>query len=974
MAELLLTSKQRILEGLTFEQAAAVTHGEGPLLIVAGAGTGKTRVLTHRIAYLITEKLARPSEILALTFTEKAAQEVEERVDLLVPYGYVEMWISTFHAFGDRILRDYALEIGLAPDFRVLPASEQAVFLRQHLFDLPLEHYRPLYDPTQHLRSLVALFSRAKDEAVSPDKYLEYARRKMREAQSDAEKEEAQSQLELAGAYDAYRQLMWKHGFIDYGDQVFLVLDLFRSHPAVLEKFRQKFKYILVDEFQDTNSAQFELLKVMCGENPNLTVVGDDDQSIYRFRGAAISNILNFIKTYPGAKQVVLTRNFRSYQCILDHSRSLILHNNPERLEVRNDIDKNLTADKVFVAYVVKHITFETASDEADILSETIREKVENEGRKYSDFAILLRRNRDADTFIRAMNLAGIPYRFTGSQGLYERQEVKQLLSFLRSLTDPGDSTSLYFLASCEPYNISHKDLVRMNARASRENISLMSVMEQEKEKPENFRDDRTAGMVGRLLKDMDTFAQVIPTMPPGRLLYRFITETGYLKKLSMADTTEAEARIRNISRFFQIVEQYEAIAPPLELTASHLVRHIDLLLEAGDDPAAVEAEDAGDAVNILTVHKAKGLEFPVVFLCGLEAQRFPTVHRADPLELPGELAGEFLPSGDFHLAEERRLCYVGMTRAKDELFMTWTKDRGGKRTNKPSLFILEAFNLSSLPASSVRKSPVESLERFAPLPEGGPSEMLPVPDDRVLEISHMQVDDYLTCPLKYKYVHMLRVPILRHHQIVYGNALHEAVSDYHRRKAEGLPVTLNDLIARYEASWSAEGFISRAHEEQRMEEGRQALKRFFEEQEKSGVIPDMVEKEFSFRLENNVVRGRWDRVDKRDDGAVIIDYKSSDIKSQESADRRAKESLQLGIYVLGYHKIFGRMPAGAELRFLGSDITGLHVFKEKDLVKIEEKILGAASGIRRREFPPKPAFRACSYCAYRDICLAGEA
>ncbi|MCD6310058.1 MAG: ATP-dependent helicase, partial [Candidatus Eremiobacteraeota bacterium] len=452
MLDLATTSMERILGDLTPEQKEAVTFGEGPLLVIAGAGTGKTRVLTRRVAYLVTSKLAKPSEILALTFTEKAAQEVEERVDLMVPYGYVDIWIGTFHSFGYRILRDYSLEMGLSPEFRVLPPSEQVVFLRQHLFELPLDKYRPLSDPTQHLQSLVSLFSRAKDEAVSPDKYLDYAQVKMREAKTEAEKEEARSQLELAKVYDAYRQLMWKYGFLDYGDQVNLVLELFKTHPAILEKFRNRFRYVLVDEFQDTNRAQFELLKVMCGENPNLTVVGDDDQSIYKFRGAAISNILSFIDTYPDAHQVVLIKNFRSYQSILDHARNLILHNNPDRLEVKNNINKNLISARGEKEGIVKYITFDTASDEADSICDIIRKKVKEEDRSYSDFAVLLRRNRDADPFIRAMNLNGIPYRFAGSEGLYERAEVKLLLSFLRALTDPEDSTSLYFLASSEPY------------------------------------------------------------------------------------------------------------------------------------------------------------------------------------------------------------------------------------------------------------------------------------------------------------------------------------------------------------------------------------------------------------------------------------------------------------------------------------------------------------------------------------------
>ncbi|MEK7205901.1 MAG: UvrD-helicase domain-containing protein, partial [candidate division NC10 bacterium] len=311
-----------ILEGLTPDQEAAVTHGEGPLLIVAGAGTGKTTVITRRIAYLVAAKRARPSEILALTFTDKAAEEMEGRVDLLVPYGFADMWISTFHAFGDRVLRDEGLALGLTTDFRVLSRPEQVVFLREHLFELPLSHFRPLGDPIRHLQALVTLFSRAKDEAVMPEEYLAFAAELLDRAKASPEdaalREEAAQQGELAACYAAYQRLLAERGMMDFGDQVLLSLRLFREHPLLLQKYRERFRYILVDEFQDTNHAQWELVKLLAGPAGNVTVVGDDDQSIYRFRGAAISNILEFTSVYSETPRIVLRQNFRSGQAILD--------------------------------------------------------------------------------------------------------------------------------------------------------------------------------------------------------------------------------------------------------------------------------------------------------------------------------------------------------------------------------------------------------------------------------------------------------------------------------------------------------------------------------------------------------------------------------------------------------------------------------------------------------------------------------
>jgi len=289
-----------LLQDLNPAQREAVTHGDGPLLIVAGVGTGKTTAITRRIAWLIAEKMARPAEILALTFTEKAAAEMEERVDILVPYGYVEAQIGTFHAFCDRVLRENAVLLGLSPDFRILTEAEQAIFLKERLFDLPLERFRPLGNPMRHLRALLSLFSRAKDEDVTPTEYAAFADKLAKDLEGKEEgedykllAEEAAQQKELAETYAAYQDLLAEAGFVDFGDQITMTLRLFREHPTVLERYRQRFRYILVDEFQDTNYAQFELLKLLAGHR-NLTVCGDDDQSIYKFRGAAISNILGF--------------------------------------------------------------------------------------------------------------------------------------------------------------------------------------------------------------------------------------------------------------------------------------------------------------------------------------------------------------------------------------------------------------------------------------------------------------------------------------------------------------------------------------------------------------------------------------------------------------------------------------------------------------------------------------------------------
>jgi len=318
------------LTTLNVEQKKAVTHKQGPLLIVAGAGTGKTTVITQRLAWLIDQKKANPDEILALTFTEKAAAEMEERVDKLLPYGYVDLWVSTFHSFGERILRDYALEIGLDSGFQILSRAEQWLLINQNLDQFELNYYKPLGNPTRFIQALIQHFSRIKDENISPEEYLKHAQglNKKKNLKAD-QREEAEKALEAAKAYKKYQELLLKHGYFDFGDLIIRALELFQKRKTVLEKFRKQFKYILVDEFQDTNHAQYELIKLLASPKNNITVVGDDDQAIYRFRGASMSNILEFKKDFPKSEDVILVKNYRSQQNILDLAYKFIQLNDP---------------------------------------------------------------------------------------------------------------------------------------------------------------------------------------------------------------------------------------------------------------------------------------------------------------------------------------------------------------------------------------------------------------------------------------------------------------------------------------------------------------------------------------------------------------------------------------------------------------------------------------------------------------------
>jgi len=398
-------------------------------------------------------------------------------------------------------------------------------------------------------------------------------------------------------------------------------------------------------------------------------------------------------------------------------------------------------------------------------------------------------------------------------------------------------------------------------------------------------------------------------------------------------------------------------------------VNHLDALIDAGDDPAVAEADTETPAVHVLTVHKAKGLEWPIVFMVDCVQNKFPSTRRPDPIEIPPELIRDTLPTGDFHEQEERRLFYVGMTRAKERLYLTSAEDMGGRRKWKVSQFVLEALDLPKDAARPFRAQAIEELRRLAPPPESAGLGLTPIPDDEPLAISHHQVDDYESCPLKYQYVHVLRIPLRQHHTVVYGSALHRAVEFYLRRRAAGNYTSLEAFLLAFDNAWRNEGFLTREHEEQRKRAGLAALTRFYHEEEASGQKPTDVEREFGFDLGANRVRGRFDRVDETPEGLVIVDYKSSDVTEQKKADQRARVSLQLKIYALAQHEMTGRLPVRVELRFLESGLTGRHRPTPEDLDDARQAIVEAARGIRRRDFEATPGYQTCRYCPYNQIC-----
>lgn len=955
-----------LLDNLNSAQIEAVTHQEGPLLIIAGAGTGKTKVITHRIAYLIAAKRAKPEEILAVTFTEKAANEMEERVDILIPYSYSFVEISTFNSFGERVLRNYGIELGYPPDFKLLDEVEQAIFFREHLFHFSLDYYRPLSSPARYIQDILAAIKRLKQEDISPEEYIAYASNLVNKAADDVEKERALKHLEMSKVYQEYQELLERESKIDFEDQVWLVLDLWRKRPSILREFQDKYKYILVDEFQDTNYIQFELLKGLAAKHKNLTVCGDDDQSIFRFRGASLANILNFEEVYPETKKIVLSKNYRSTQDILDSAYQLIQQNNPYRLEHKYGVNKVLESSVESEGKSIHLLQFDTLSHEADRIAEIIQEKVKT-GYRYGDIAILVRRNADADPFLRALNIKEIPFRFSGSRGLYSQEEVKILISFIKALTDFEDSKSLFNLALSEIYQTDPYDLTVISNYAHKKNFPLHKVFKEiyEGKCPIEISATTEKG-IKRIFDDLLFFVQMGSSQNAGLVLYSFLERTGYLKSLVENPSLQKEMKIKNIRIFFDKVKNFSELSADDSIHS--FAQHLDLLQEVGDNPATAEAELEEEAVHVITVHKAKGLEFSIVFIVSLIADRFPGRLRREKIPIPDEILKESLPEGENYLQEERRLFYVGMTRTKELLYLTWARDYGLKRLKKVSPFVLEALDLRQMPKEMARSSALEEIKRYA-APVSSPPFIPAVREKEILTLSYFQVEDYLTCPLKYKYRHIMRIPVLPHHALVFGRALHNTIHFYLKKKMARIRMSEDDLLKEYEKRWINEGFLSREHEEMRKKAGERALRLFYRGEEHSEFLPSYLEKNFKWHAEGVKFIGRWDRVDIRQDGAVIIDYKATEVKNKKEADQKTRSSLQMDLYALSFEKALAVPLAETQLHFLESDIIGHAQKSGEDLEKAMEKIREAEDGIRRQNHEAKPDWHNCRVCDFRTIC-----
>lgn len=634
-----------IYDTLNEQQRLGVTTTEGPVLILAGAGSGKTRVLTHRTAYLIEEKGVNPYNIMAITFTNKAAGEMRERIDAMVGYGSESIWVSTFHSTCVRILRRHIDRIGYDTNFTIYDADDSKSVMKEICKRLEID--TKIYKE----RSLLAAISSAKDELISPNEFA------LRAASSSDFGKRKQAQV-----YREYQDVLRKNNALDFDDLIVKTVELFQSDPEVLAYYQERFRYIMVDEYQDTNTAQFQLIRLLAGKYKNLCVVGDDDQSIYKFRGANIYNILNFEKHFPDAVTIKLEQNYRSTQTILDAANGVIANNvgrKRKSLWTANDAGEKIDFEQ-----------FDTAYEEADYVARDILAGIREGRYNYGDYAVLYRTNAQSRLFEERFIVSNIPYKIVGGVNFYARKEIKDLLAYLKTIDNARDELAVRRIINVPKRGIGATTLNRVSDYADAYGIGFYDALKRADEIPSM---GKAAAKIKPFVNFIQTMRSKLPYISVSELLREVIEETGYVKELEAEGTDEAQSRIENIDELLSKVVTYEEGEE--QPTLSGFLEEVALVADIDN------LEEGNDYVVLMTLHSAKGLEFPKVFLAGMEDGLFPSY-----MSITSDNASE-------ELEEERRLAYVGITRAMKELAITCARQRmirGETQYNKVSRFVKE--------------------------------------------------------------------------------------------------------------------------------------------------------------------------------------------------------------------------------------------------------------------------------------------
>jgi DNA helicase-2/ATP-dependent DNA helicase PcrA len=1002
--------EDKILEGLNPRQREAVTALQGPLLIVAGAGTGKTKVITTRIAYTIAREEIPPSSVLALTFSKKASLEMLERTQALLGPHKDELWVSTFHSFCHRVLVDYSHWSDFPARFRLLDKIQAMIFLRKAIGALDLRHVIKASAPGESVAELLRVITRAKDEAVAPHDMARYAR-------TLEDKEKKNIYLETAKVYEFYQERLRESHAMDFADLVLNTLRVLKDKPSLLEELRRRFSYFLVDEFQDTNIAQIELITLLAAGSRNICVVGDDDQGIYRFRGASYASFIRFKESFPDTRVIALTENYRSTKTILKAAAHVIEKN----------ADTRYAPDKILYTHNEKGKAIEIYCcgdyvQEAHCVVKKIRELYESQlerERRFSSIAILYRAHSHKDEIVALLKNTDIPYIVSGSVDLFEQGEIKDIICLLTVLGSREDEINLLAVLTGPLYKIPADELHAAIEYARAHGMTLSAALEDVLSLPVG-EDSRQA------LREFNAVAarirQHLFRWSTEKVLFESLHATGYLKKLLEAQDPRA-LTMAHIGRFFSIVNTF--CMENKDNTLPEFLEYLKFYIEAGGDaPSGENAYENFDAVRLLTIHQAKGLEFDFCVLIGLTQSRFPPRHKKEFIEFPSALMKERLPQGDVFLQEERRLFYVALTRAKKGLIVTTVK----KPSVRPSLFVeelkegLEAQELrdtefhdphahdihvcgegafySNIAFLNQRRKiarTIDEVERGGLTPEkfstlsgalhnqvreladmaegfhakkalyAGLAEY--TPDIKNLVLSFTQLDVYITCPLRYKFRYVYAIPSRPRANLQFGKDMHKTLEVFYKALEAGEKPRFELLRDIYEESWTDQGYIEQVQKKVYHRQGLEILRRFYDTnfQDAQTIIkPLHLEKEFLLDIDGVKLRGIIDRIDPiAEERVEIIDYKTGKAKTQRFVDT----NLQLGVYALACTRYFELVPEKVSFYYLSTNQKLTSTRTHDDIAAAHNFIVDTASQIMAKQFQATPGFYTCLQCDYRILC-----
>lgn len=965
------------------EQRAAAQHGAGPLVVVAGAGTGKTRVITERIRFLLdTQPELTGREILGLTFTDKAAGEMKQRVvSATRERGELEeqraeaVTLSTFHSFCNSLLQE------LDPDLKPIDKIDHWILLRRNLPLLQLEHYRRLAEPGQFLGDFVDFFSRCQDELVSPDDYQRYAEeqaeafRRVRGAMPEDEQrirdEEIARIREIARAYRASDLLLRERKLLTFGTQIMDAVLHLRANDSLREQLRARYRYILVDEFQDTNIAQLELLWLLGGARPNLVVVGDHRQAIYRFRGASFGSFTIFLKRFASAPVSAgqdllrpLTLNYRSSGRILRVAGQAIRHNEkPTNLPEYPLTAVHEEGEKVRI------VTHESAEAEAQWVAGEL-ERLHRAGARWRTFAVLYRSHAHREKLVDALKARQIPFVIKNLSILSHRL-VRDLIAYLRLIDQPSDDVACARVLAMPAWGLEAPDLVRLTERAHKgKGVSLSDTMLASKDEPPFSGSGRDLGALVVLIADL-------------RKRARELTAAELFDEL--AEALEIGSAVSPDRKYFDRLAQFVRDWEPKSETRrlKEFVEYLEYFDQAG---GAINLEqESGDAVQLMTVHAAKGLEFDHVYVLRLVQGSFPAGEKPRVLEFPPELMKEEQPQGSFHIQEERRLFYVAVTRARQRLTLSTVANK----RSKPSVFLDDILMDAQIKRRDVAQlSPALPSEFRAPAPAeptlfdlpsrhsrigsriGAWAESYRPPVPEPLQISPSAIGTLEACPQKYLFSGVWKLRGQPGAAMSFGSVMHNTIKYFIGEMKNGRALAFEEVAHKFELEWTSAGFEDDYQEQEYKKDGLLQLRAFHETTLAAPPVVVAQEKVFEMPMDNNIIlTGRMDQVNRLGPGAEeIVDYKTGKPRGED----KARKDVQLSAYALAAREVFEWNPARLTFHFLQTNQAVSATRDDKQLKKVREEIQQAAADIRAGEFPANPGY-ACRFCDYESICPARE-